>query len=123
MTQWGSSEPFVVEVVIAPSPKLQTFDVDAQYNSSLAAALMAVAKAKLAAGAAAEVILGPRQYAIAEHLVVPSATAIKGAGAATTLTFTLQPPKRGQSTAAFDMVSRESMWRPRANFDMWCPDD
>ena len=55
--------------------------------------------------AAAEVLLGAKQYTITEHLAVPSGTSIKGAGAtATTLTFSLRPPRRGEPAAAFEMV-------------------
>jgi len=104
--QGSSSESFTVEIVAAASPSSvpasQTFDVDVHYNGSLAAALAAVAKAALPA---AEVLLGAKQYTITEHLAVPSGTSIKGAGAtATTLTFSLRPPRRGEPAAAFEMV-------------------
>ena len=98
---------------LAPS----IFHVDAQYNGSLAAALVAVGKAKLPA---AEVILGPKEYAITEHMVVPAGTSIKGVGAAaTTLSFTLHPPGRGQPNAAFEMVRTNRSVRPPENNTVW----
>ena len=108
MTQWGESVPFTVEVVpqIAPSSP-RVYDVDSQYNGSVADALTAVAKANLPGAA---VVLGAKQYAVTEHLLVPPGTSIRGAGAAaTTITFTLAPPRRGEPAAAFEMSSNTSL--------------
>ena len=109
-TQWGSSETFIVELVrISSSPNTQTFDVDATYNGSIPVALAAVAKVSLSQGTTAEVVLGAKTYMITEHLAVPAGTSIKGAGAAaTTLTFSLRPPQRGEPGAAFEMVCTQS---------------
>jgi hypothetical protein len=85
------------------------FDVDSQYNGSLADALAAVAKANLA-DVSAVVILGAKEYAVTDHLLVPQGTSIKGHGAdATTLMFTLAAPKHGEPAAAFEMSSNTSL--------------
>ena len=74
------------------------------------AALAAVAKAALPSSTRAEVVLGAKQYLITRHLFVPAGTSIKGAGSdATTLSFTLGPPERGEPSAAFEMSSNTSL--------------
>ena len=99
-----------MEIVrISSSPSTKTFDVDANYNGSIPAALAAVAKAALPAATTAEVVLGAKAYLITEHLAVPAGTSITGAGATnTTLTFSLHPPQRGEPGAAFEMVRAQS---------------
>lgn len=111
VTQWGSSEAFAVEVVpaIAPASLRHVYDVDAQFNGSLAEALMAVAKATVT-DAGATVMLGAKEYAVTDHLLVPAGTSIKGHGSdVTVLTFTLAAPKRGEPAAAFEMSSNTSL--------------
>lgn len=105
VTEWGTSDNFTIEIVsVSKPPPTQIFDVDASYNGSIPMALAAVAKAALPSGMA-EVVLGAKAYTITEHLAVPAGTSIKGAGAtATTLTFSLRPPRRGEPGAAFEMV-------------------
>lgn len=99
----------VVVPTITPASPPYVFDVDAQYNGSLADALAAVAKANLV-DTSAVVMLGAKEYAVTDHLLVPQGTSIKGHGAdATTLTFTLGAPKRGEPAAAFEMSSNTSL--------------
>ena len=111
-TQWGSSDNFTVEIVnVSSSSSTQIFDVDANYNGSIPLALAAVAEAGLPSGTA-EVILGSKAYIITEHLAVPAGTSIKGAGAtATTLTFSLRPPQRGEPGAGISKGIKDGKLR------------
>ena len=87
--------------------------MDATYNGSIPAALAAVAKAALPLETTAQVVLGAKAYLITERLAVPTGTSIKGAGAtATTLTFSLHPPHRGEPGAAFEMVHTQQHASP-----------